>query len=262
MNGPINVYMLPTMLVHDELHGGIAVVIDVLRASTTICHALAAGAKAIVPFEDVDAARRFRIESGGQDVLLGGERFGMRIEGFDLDNSPASYTTPVVAGKTIALTTTNGTRALQRCRNAERIIIGTFANLNSVIPLLRSTDLPIHLVCAGTDGAITSEDCLFAGAIVLGLEEFSNTPVALNDQARIARDFFSVHRSDQKSFLAEMRSSAGGRNLVALGFDSDIEFASQWDSVELVPEYFVEFEQITTASHLEYVITRYLSPPA
>lgn len=260
MNRPINVSLLPKLLSPEELCGSIAVMIDVLRASTTIAHSMAAGAKAIVPFQDIDAARRFASQHP-ETVLLGGERFGKRIEGFDIDNSAASYTSEIVAGQLIAFTTTNGTRALRHCANAERTIIGAFANLNSVLHFLLSADLPIQLVCAGTDGKITSEDCLVAGALILGVEISSNIPITMNDQASLVRDHYSAHSESPEMLVDAMRSGAGGRHLLQLGFGSDIVQASAWDTVDLVPEYIVETEQIISAKDFDPPQRPYLRPP-
>src|SRR5262245_39532454 len=121
----IDVFLLPALVEPAALAGKTAVVIDVLRATTTIVQALATGAKEIVPLQEVDEARRLA-EKLGEGAILGGERGGVLIPGFDLGNSPAEYTAAKVAGKTVVFTTTNGTRALQRCKMAERVLIGAF----------------------------------------------------------------------------------------------------------------------------------------
>ncbi len=114
------VHFLPSLVTPEELSGGDVVMIDVLRASTTITHALAAGAKCIVPCREVDEARRLVQTLAGEPVLLGGERGGLPIDGFHLGNSPNEFTAAAVRGKTIAFTTTNGTLALMQCRTAAR----------------------------------------------------------------------------------------------------------------------------------------------
>src|SRR5205823_10380648 len=138
------------------------VVIDVLRATTTIVHALAAGAREVVPCLEVEDARRIAAELG-KAAILGGERRGLPIPGFDVGNSPAEYTRQRVGGKTVVFTTTNGTRAMQRCKFASRVLLGAFVNFSAVCRELAVVD-HVALVCAGTDGHVTREDTLLAGA--------------------------------------------------------------------------------------------------
>ncbi len=157
------VHWLPTLFVPEDLRGGVAVVIDVLRASTTMSQALFAEANAVIPCGEVAEAQERAANLPGGSFLLGGERGGVKIPGFDLGNSPAEYTPERVAGRTIVFSTTNGTRALKRCEQADQILIGCFANLDAVAKAVGKTGLPAHLVCAGTDGVLSAEDVLCAG---------------------------------------------------------------------------------------------------
>ena len=138
-------------MAHRALDSAVAVVIDVLRASTTVVHALASGAQAVIPCETIDEAREQSTRRSSGTVLLGGERGGERIDGFDLGNSPLEFTPEAVAGKTIVFTTTNGTKALKQCASADRVLIGTFVNRAALLRVLQADGRPIHLVCAGTD---------------------------------------------------------------------------------------------------------------
>src|SRR5580704_17722366 len=158
----VRIYPLPANIEPGDLAGGVAVVIDVLRASTTIIVALANGAARVIPCGLVDMARSVAAEDETGNTLTGGERGGVKIDGFDLDNSPASYTRERVAGKTIAFTTTNGTATLLKTEGAVRVLIGTFVNRKAVVETLRADGRPVHLICAGTDGRLTSEDLLGA----------------------------------------------------------------------------------------------------
>src|SRR5438132_9688378 len=130
MSGRLFAHFLPTLMDPDELRDGTAVVIDVLRASTTICHALAAGAREVIPCLEVEEARRVAADNSGSRPMLGGEREGVRIEGFDLGNSPGEYRPDTVGGRTVVFTTTNGTRAMLGCRSARRVLIGSFVNFS------------------------------------------------------------------------------------------------------------------------------------
>src|SRR5258706_13920045 len=127
----LDVYLLPALVEPAQLAGKTAVVIDVLRATTTIVHALAAGATQVIPCLEVDEARRIAAELG-ERAISGGERGGKQIPGFDLGNSPAEYSRERVAGKTVVFTTTNGTRAMLRCKAARRVLLGAFVNFSAV----------------------------------------------------------------------------------------------------------------------------------
>jgi 2-phosphosulfolactate phosphatase len=248
----IDVYLLPALVEPAEFAGKVAVVIDVLRATTTIVHALANGATQVVPClevtEAVEQASSLAIaKDGGQagtPILRGGERGGKQIPGFDLGNSPAEYSREVVGGKTVVFTTTNGTRAMQRCRLARRVLIGAFVNFSAVCRELAGEER-IALVCAGTDGHVTREDTLLAGAIVEDLvgsaaphgAHAPRSPL-LNDQAEIAADAWltAVRGLTDRPLGIMLRDSRGGRNLIEIGQENDIEIAAQLDKFDLVPE--------------------------
>ena len=151
----------------EDLRGGIAVVIDLLRATTTIIAGLAGGARSVLPCGDIETAKRVAAGFPVGSVLLGGERGGVRIEGFDLDNSPLAYTAERVGGKIIVFTTTNGTAALLRSQAADRVLVGSLVNRRAVARAIAADDSSVHVVCAGTDGHVTAEDVLAAGAIAM-----------------------------------------------------------------------------------------------
>jgi 2-phosphosulfolactate phosphatase len=238
----LHVHFLPEHVDPLRLAGSTAVVIDVLRASTTIVHALAAGARAVVPAGDVVAARsiaaRFPSSRTPFDrALLGGERNGVLIEGFDLDNSPLSYTPQAVAGAAIVFTTTNGTRALERCRAADRVLIGAFVNLNATVTELAADARPIHLICAGTDGKVSAEDVICAGAIAVGLSVAVPDITLAGAAARQSVDAFGDCAGSLQAFYEAVCASPGGRNLLELGFEADVRRSIEWDRFEIVPEY-------------------------
>ncbi len=236
------VHMLPSLMSPGCLQGGVAVVIDVLRASTTIVHALAHGANAVVPCASVAEAQDAASRHDRSHVLLGGERHGQLIDGFDLDNSPLAYTSDVVAGKTIVFTTTNGTLALRACEAASRVLIGAFVNRSAITRLLRSDGRPAHLVCAGTDGHLTAEDILFAGALAADLG-----PQFPDVQTQMAIDYYRSPSTDDATFSATIRASRGGQNLLRLGLDADVDRASQSDRFDLVPEWQFDTNRLVPA---------------
>jgi 2-phosphosulfolactate phosphatase len=232
----IDVYLLPKLVERPEdLAGKAVVVIDILRATTTIVHALAAGAAEVTVCQEVDEALRLAA-SRSQGVVLGGERGGLPIAGFDLGNSPTAYTRERVAGREVIFTTTNGTRAMARCAAARRILIGAFTNFSAICREL--ADEPhVVLVCAGTDGEVTREDTLFAGAVVDELARGRTTLV--NDQAEIAADAWRAcvqGLTGEDPLGRALRSSRGGRNLIATGQEDDIDIAAQIDRFDSVPQ--------------------------
>lgn len=219
--------------------GGIAVVIDVLRASTTMIAALAHGAARVVPVADVDEARRLAAEAGPA-ALLGGERGGVRIPGFDLGNSPLEYSAARVAGRTVVITTTNGTAALAAARGARETLVGAIVNRTAVAQSIRrlaGPDEHVHLVCAGTDGCVSAEDVLAAGAI-LDAADADRAGDVLDAAARDAVAAFqrvTAHGDAPAALVAEFRRSPGGANLVALGMEADLPAAAAIDALPLVP---------------------------
>lgn len=242
MSRTLRVHLLPSLVTPEELAGRVVVVIDVLRATTTIVHALAQGASAVIPCLEIEDARK-AAEKLGSTALLGGERGGLAIAGFDLGNSPTEYQSDRVAGKTIVMTTTNGTRAMLRCQAARRVLIGAFVNFSAICEQLR--DEPhIDLLCAGTDNQVTREDVLFAGAVVDDIVRCAAAipaadAIELNDQALIALDAWRAAISDLRDAtpLAEhLRSSRGGRNLIDIGHEHDIDIAAHIDRFSLAPD--------------------------
>jgi 2-phosphosulfolactate phosphatase len=251
MHVKLATYFLPALVGPGELDGETAVVIDLLRASTTICHALAAGAKEVVPCLEVDEAKRIAAALPPGEAVLGGEREGVRIDGFDLGNSPEEYRPETVGGRTVVFTTTNGTRAMNVCRGAGRVFIGSFVCLSALCDRLKSAG-PINLLCAGTKGKITREDVLCAGAIADRL--LSSGAVRddeLNDQARIAweawRQATGAYSLQPTAYglTPALRHSQGGRNLIRLGLERDIEAAAQIDRFAIVPELDLKAWRIT-----------------
>lgn len=240
----VGVYFLPSLIPQGGLRGGggVAVVIDQLRASSTMVRALAAGAERLIPCLETDEALRLRdqLVQGGTPrdrVRTGGERGGVRIPGFDLDNSPLEYTPDSVGGRTVVFTTTNGTLAIaaaKRVGGAERILVGCLNNLSAVVRAVLGAS-QVHLVCAGTRGEVSQEDVGCAGAMAAMLLKSGFSPTR-DDQVRIAAELWRGASEREGGVLDLMRGSWGGRNLTRLGFDRDIVDTSVVDSQSIVPE--------------------------
>lgn len=240
---PLHVHLLPDLIPAETLAGGTAIVIDVLRASTTIATALNSGVASVIPCQSPEEAFALRAELSGENVLLGGERGGIRIEGFDRGNSPAEYTPEVVSGRTLVFTTTNGTRALQFSLEASSILTGGFINRAAVVRRLLRDEQPVHLVCAGTDRQVTGEDVLYAGCLVSGLQQADSAAVqwALNDSAQLALRLWQsvVDGASCMSAAIEeyLLTTQGGRNLIRIGCADDPRLCAQLDLTDIVPEY-------------------------
>lgn len=246
----LRVHLLPALTTPDEMSGRTVVVIDILRATTTIAHGLAAGARRVIACAELNAARELAKSFPAGEALLGGERDGLPPEGFDLGNSPADYTPEKVAGKTIVFTTTNGTQAMLRCDRAQRVYLGAFVNLSAICGALAECD-NVDLLCAGTNGQITHEDVLFAGAVVEKLTGDDSAPhVELNDSARLAQDSWralGAKFADPRLLTEALLQSHGGRNVSALGLQDDIVTAAQIDRFEVVPVLEVATMHITVS---------------
>lgn len=211
----------------------VAVIVDVLRASTTVTAALTNGADRVIPCLSVDDARAAASDA---NALLGGERGGVKVEGFDCGNSPTEYKADLVSERTIAFTTTNGTKALHKSLNADAIFVGSFVNLSAIVAACERHNADVDIVCAGTDGAISGEDVLFGGLLaqrLIATDQFARG----SDSTLIAMDFCASNTENPSRLLNAVRASQGGRNLIALGYDADIEFAANVDRFSIVPTY-------------------------
>jgi 2-phosphosulfolactate phosphatase len=227
----VQVHFLPEWVPEGRLSGATAVVVDVLRATTTILHALSAGCLSVRPCLEVEEARVLAGEMRAGRVLLGGERGGKPLPDFDLGNSPLEYTKQVCQHNTLVLTTTNGTRTLLRAAEAEQVWLAAFGNFSAVCEQLRDDARPTHILCAGSEGEVSMDDIILAGALVDFLCDVAN--VRLNDSARLAWDAFENHGS---MLLEALELSQGGAVLRELGYDDDIRAAAEVDRFTFVPE--------------------------
>lgn len=208
-----------------------AVVIDVLRASSTIVTALHNGAKGIIPVEDMEAAGRISQNLDSPKYLLCGEKGGRKIEGYDLGNSPFEYSSETVRDKTIIFKTTNGTQAVKRSLMADEVLVGSFLNLQCIIDRLKETDQDIVLVCAGWGGRLALEDLLCAGNIIhiLGNGEISEDAF---DGSKVAFGLYEKFGDDIEQAL---RNSNHAKRLDDITENDDIGFCSQLNTMDILP---------------------------
>lgn len=221
----IDVCFSPELLHLYELKGKAVVAVDVLRATSTMVTAFAEGAATIYPVMELEECQSF----AARGCLTAAERNGIKAEGFDLGNSPFAYMDGKVQGREIAITTTNGTRAIRLSEGADEIVIGAFLNLQAVADHLGELDLDVLVVCAGWKGQFNLEDTLFAGALVERLQEkFSYE----HDSALAALYLYQNAKDDLLNFL---RQSSHVRRLEHLEIFKDIEFCLRHDTYNVLP---------------------------
>jgi 2-phosphosulfolactate phosphatase len=226
--GPkLEVCLTPALIPLYKVEEYIVVVIDVFRATTSICYGIENGAEAIIPVSQVEECSAY-LEKGF-DYLLAAERNGEVVEGFDFGNSPFSYTQEKVEGKIIVLTTTNGTHALHLSRKAKKIVLGAFINLTAICNWLKQQNENILLVCSGWKNNFNLEDTLFAGAVV---EQLKDSNFRVDDPAIAANDLYQLAKNDLDAYL---KKTSHSERLKKLGIEADIAFCLNVDLTTAIP---------------------------
>ncbi len=210
-----------------------AIVIDVLRATTTMATALESGAEAIQVFDDLDDLFRTSKRWPSERRLLAGERGGEKLEDFDLGNSPSECIPARVSGKRLFMSTTNGTRALERVRRVPILLTAALTNRAAVVRyLLREQPHTVWIVAAGWRGGFSLEDTLCAGAIACALSVERDSDCAGDDESIAAMALFERWQTRLPQLL---RHAHHGRGLAALGCEQDLDYCARLDSVDVVP---------------------------
>jgi 2-phosphosulfolactate phosphatase len=222
----IEVCVTPALLGLYDIEQTLVVVIDILRATSSIVYGIDNGATAIIPVANVDDCLNY----SDKGYLLAAERNGSVVEGYDFGNSPFSYTKERVGDKTVVLTTTNGTKALHMARaKAKQVIVGSFLNLQSLCDYLKSRTEDVLLLCAGWKDQFNLEDTLFAGAVVQELrpyfEEFDDSGVA-------AEDLYQLAKADLRAYI---NKSSHSHRLAALNIEADVQFCLQLNLCQAIP---------------------------
>ncbi|MFI5235563.1 MAG: 2-phosphosulfolactate phosphatase [Gemmatimonadales bacterium] len=233
----LDVAFSPAGLAPGEVAGRTIAVIDILRATTTICAALHAGARAVLPVPSTAEALRLAQTLGSDDVLLAGERQGLRIDGFPLGNSPREMIPDAVRGRTIIMTTTNGTGALLATQGAHQVFLASAANFGAAAARARETWVErqdLLVLCAGRDGHFGLDDAYAAGRLVEAALARHRTARGLNDAAVACLDL--VRRYGRR-FDRPLAVSAAGRHLAEIGFAEDVAFAAREDTAPVLPLY-------------------------
>ena len=213
-----------------DLEGKTAVVIDVLRATTVIATALYHGATAIVPAESEKQARQIFDQYSTGKALLAGERNAMKIEGFHLGNSPLEYQRKNIAGQTIILSTTNGTRALKQSITAGETIAASFVNITAVANYLANKSNNIVIICSGTAGKFSLDDALCAGMLISLISD--RCQVKTDDLGSLVLQFYG---SETGNIADKLQNCFHLKYLQANGYQQDIDYCLQPDQLDVVP---------------------------
>ncbi len=245
----IDVAFTPTELETKSPHDIRAVLIDVVRATTTIVTALAHGCSSVLPVLTVEQAFQLKRQySGKAHVLLGGERGGIRVEGFDLGNSPREYTRGTVEGKELIFSTSNGTRTLLALHGASEILIGSFVNISAISEYLitqiqknppatlqtsNTKSNYILLACSGVLNTFSLEDTVCAGMFV-SLLTHRSPDITKTPSAMAAEILYQHYASD---LLHMLHISDGGKRLLPIGFAEDLAECARVDKYQIVPKY-------------------------
>lgn len=212
----------------DEIKGKTVVIIDVLRATSVITSALKNGAKEVVVAVEIEEAMKFK----NNESILGGERKGLKIEGFDLSNSPLEYKRESVYGKRIIITTTNGTKAINRSIGAANIYIGSMLNGEAVAKRIANEGRDTIIICSGTYGKFSLDDFICAGKIIYGIS--NKTEVEMDDFAATS---FMAYRDNKNDILSYVRMAKHFKYLDSIGYGEDIKYCFTEDITDIVPYY-------------------------
>lgn len=221
----LEVCLTPALLHLYDFKESIVVVIDIFRATSSICYGIENGAEAIIPVATVEACESYR----HSEFLLAAERNGEVVAGFDFGNSPFSYIKDKVHGKTVVLTTTNGTHAINVSRGASKIVIGSFLNLGALCDWLKTQPDNVLLLCSGWKDKVNLEDTLFAGGVVHNL---MNEDYQLDDSGIAAEDLYRIAKNDLNTYL---KKTSHSERLKKLGIEEDIAFCLQVDITTSIP---------------------------
>jgi 2-phosphosulfolactate phosphatase len=227
------VYHTPELTPNSDLPD-CAVVIDVLRATTTIATALDAGAEAVQAFSDMDELMQVSEDWLPKKRLRAGERGGAKVEGCDLGNSPLDCTPELIQGKRLFISTTNGTRTLQRVAKSSTVLAGAIVNRQAVVNyLVEKQPETIWLVGSGWEGGYSLEDTVCAGAIAQSLMKASDTEVAIGNDEVIAAT--ALYSQWQNNLLELFHQASHGQRLLKLNCDEDLQYCARIDLLEVLP---------------------------
>ena len=229
----VELHFTPHQIDELALRDKTVIVIDVLRASTSIATALHNGAKEVIPVTTVERAVKISGNLFGDHVLRGGERNGKMIEGFNLGNSPFDYSDEKVRGKAIIFSSTNGSLAIEKARFARNAAIGAFANISLVVQFIKELKQDFIILCAGNSGVFSLEDSVCAGMLVQKLVDDDRVELSLSDAAIAATMLFKGY---SRSLLKMVKNSEHGKYLATIGYAEDLPVCAGVDTIPVLPQ--------------------------
>ncbi|MCX6352330.1 MAG: 2-phosphosulfolactate phosphatase [Bacteroidetes bacterium] len=232
------VVLSPALLPHYNLTDKTVVVIDVFRASSAICTAIAHGVKEIIPVQTLEEAYEYK-QNG---YVVAAERNGEVVSGFDFGNSPYSFMSEDLKGKSIVLTTSNFTKAIHQVVGADKILIGSFLNISAVCEYLIQHNEDVVLLCSGWKNKANIEDTVFAGAVISRIKEYFSTQ---SDAALIAEILYKSCEDDLPSLL---KNTSHSHRLSHLNLEKDIDYCLIPDQLDVIPVY--KRETIVSLTHI------------
>ncbi|HYG39880.1 MAG TPA: 2-phosphosulfolactate phosphatase [Cytophagales bacterium] len=221
----IDVCLSPELLHLYSLEDQTVVIVDILRATSCMVTGIAHGVESLIPVATIEECKFHQCNG----LIAAAEREGKKIDGFEIDNSPFSYMNPELKGKTIAMTTTNGTLAITKSLGAREILIGAFLNISALVKHLAAQQNDVLVVCAGWKGKVNLEDTLFAGALV---HKLKNHLKYACDAPLLAE---TAYLSARENIFEYLKSSSHFNRLKKLNVMKDIEFCLKSDVYEVIP---------------------------
>ncbi len=228
----IDLYLTPMPVTRAHTENKAVVIIDVLRFCTSTCAALTAGAKGIIPTAGPGEAGEMWSKLGSEMAVLAGERGGIKIENFQLGNSPTEFTPETVGGKYVIMTTTNGTAAFGKISSAGLVVCGALVNISKVAATIAAFDRDVVILCSGQDGGFSIEDTICGGMLIHLLSAEHKKEVTVNDAGSLA---LLLYRTNRTAIKRTIRRGEHGRHLAQLGFAQDVDIAAGIDTMPVCP---------------------------
>jgi len=226
----IDIIISASDIKEEKIKDKVVVVIDVLRATSVMVTALNNGCKEVIPVSHVEEAREI-VKEDREKYILGGERNALKIEGFDYSNSPLDYTRENIQGKTLVMTTTNGTKAIKNAKGASRIFIASMINGKAIVKKLIELNKDIVFINAGTYGQFSIDDFITSGYIIELIKE--EVEIELTDIA-VTSNYIYSNNEDIFSFV---KNASHYKRILELGLEEDLKYCLSKDLVDIVPEY-------------------------
>ena len=228
----IDIQLMPSPPKSYLLSDRMVVVIDVLRATSVVIHAMSQGALEIIPVPTVEDAFQMAKAFPPGFILLGGESESRNIPGFDLGNSPREYIAERVKGKKLILTTTNGTKAFHLVSSGKEILVGSFFNIGAVAQRCLELDRDLLIFPSGDEGNFSTEDTICGGMLIELITRKGEKPVSLSDASECAR---ILYRKFADNLLEAFHLSRHGKELIGRGHEEDLAYCARIDAIPLVP---------------------------